>query len=193
MRIIVSIITLSLVITVFLLRHISCFPQIHIVSLVLRFLSFGCDTVGRCGQNSSLMPVKDKRYLLDETPGTNLPAQPPLVGVWNLFVSNSSFIHAAYQFRSTRRLRVVVKGLCRRMKAIAGFLLAVYRLDGFKRVVYTFCPMVELVAKQSSICIWSHFWLLWRFFFVTEMSNICSLSLSSFILSAEAKFLFCPL
>lgn len=71
-RIIVSIITLSLVITVFLLRHISCFPQIHIVSLVLRFLSFGCDTVGRCGQNSSLMPVKDKRYLLDETPGKNL-------------------------------------------------------------------------------------------------------------------------
>lgn len=136
------------------------------------------------------MPVKDKRYLLDETPGTNLPAQPPLVGVWNLFVSNSSFIHAAYQFRSTRRLRVVVKGLCRRMKAIAGFLLAVYRLDVFKRVVYTFCPMVELVAKQSSICIWSHFWLLWRFFFfVTEMSNICSLSLSSFILFGWGQIL----
>lgn len=112
------------------------------------------------------MPVKDKRYLLDETPGTNLPAQPPLVGVWNLFVSNSSFIHAAYQFRSTRRLRVVVKGLSRRIKAIAGFLLAVYRLDVFKRIVYTFCPMVELVAKQSSICIWSHFWLLWRVLFL---------------------------
>lgn len=44
----------------FSLYHISCFPLIHSIGLELRFLSVRCNTIGRCGQEFSLMPVKDK-------------------------------------------------------------------------------------------------------------------------------------
>lgn len=42
-----------------LLTHF-LFPLIHSIILKLRFLHVGCDTTGRCGQDSSLMPVEDK-------------------------------------------------------------------------------------------------------------------------------------
>lgn len=44
-----------------------------------------------------------------KTPGKHLPAQPLLFGVWNLFVSYSSFIHIGYQFHSTHMLWDVVR------------------------------------------------------------------------------------
>lgn len=56
-------------------------PLSHSISVALTFLSVGCNTTGRCGQESSGFQSKINGYLFDETPGTHLPARPPLFGV----------------------------------------------------------------------------------------------------------------
>lgn len=148
--------------TAFLFTHVSCFPPFHIASLLLRFLSFGCDTISRCGQNSSLMPVRDKR--VSSRWDARLKSACTASTVWGLeFVCFLLFFHScSLSVWFHTQAAGCCHRFCRRMNAITGFLLAVYRLDVLKQIVYTLCPMV---AKQSSICICSRVWPLWGFFF----------------------------
>lgn len=196
--VIVSIITLSLFITVFLFRHISCSPWSTASVLRSDFWVLGVIPQAGVGRTLPWCQPKINWYLLDETPGTHLPARPTLLGVWNLFVSYSSFIHSAYRFHSTHMLWDVVSGCAGGWMPSVGFPLAFYRLDVLKQIVYTFSlslhPRFRSAAEQSSICIWRcFFWLIRWVFFMTEMSDICSPSLSSFFLLLRSKFLLRPL
>lgn len=159
--IIVSIITLSLCIAVFFLWHISCSPW-SAESVQCSDFWLGCDTAGRCGQDSYLMPVKDKRVSVRwdarHTSACMASSVWGLAFVCFLLIFHSCclsvWMHAHAAGCSQRS--------CRRNNWISVFFLGVYPMHVFKQKVYTFGLSLSLpvgsVAQQSCICIWSHFW-----------------------------------
>lgn len=97
------------------------FPLIHSTSLALRFLSVGCDTIGRCGQDSSVMPVKDK--LVSVQWDARHTSACTASSVWGLeFVGFLLFFHSRCLSVSLHaRAAGCCQRFCRRMNGICGF------------------------------------------------------------------------
>lgn len=167
--IIFSIITLSLFITVFLFWHISCSPWSTASVLRSDFWVLGVIPQAGVGRTLPWCQPKINWYLLDETPSTHLPARPTLFGVWNLFVSYSSFIHSAYRFHSTHMLWDVVSGCAGRWMPSVGFLLAVYRLDVFE-ANSLYLQLIVASQVQISVRAKQHLYLELFFFLAHSLS-----------------------